>query len=293
MSIELEPMIGRPVGPRGIARHLGGGNEPVFSLCTMLTDWVEYRECIASFKARGFDETNCEFIVVDNSVANQADAYIACNEFLQAARGRYVVLCHQDVLLIEHDVKVLEEQLAKLDSMDPHWAICGNAGYTSDGWPVLNLEQNYGPEIQRGTLPMKVMSVDENFIVVRRLANLASSRDLHGYHHYGPDLCIVADVLGWSSYVIDFYLKHKSTGTIDERYTQSRNRIAAKYRRAFRSRWMHVVTQYPFLLSGVPVPDKLARLHRWFGRVVGAHPRGKHVMNPERRAQRYARETKS
>lgn len=254
----------------------------------MLTDWNEYRECIDSFKARGFDEACCEFIVLDNSAQNQADAYVALNEFLQAARGRWVVLCHQDVLLLEHGFDDLAARLAELEAIDPHWAVCGNAGYTEDGWPVLNLEQSYGAEIQRGELPTKVMSVDENFIVVRSLANLALSRDLHGYHHYGADLCIVADILGWNAYVIDFYVKHKSTGTIDERYTQSRDRIAAKYRRALRTRWMHVVTQYHFLLSGGALQHRFARAHNLIGKALGRYPRGHHVLDPERRARAYA-----
>lgn len=254
----------------------------------MLTDWDEYREWIASFQARGFGEDVCEFIVIDNSRENQADGYVAGNEFLQAARGRWVVLCHQDLLLMEHGRVELEARLTELETLDPHWAVCGNAGYTDDGWPVLNLEQSYGPEHQHGELPTKVMSVDENFIVVRRLANLAFSRDLHGFHHYGPDLCIVADILGWNSYVIDFYLKHKSTGTIDGRYTDSRDRVAAKYRRALRPRFMFVVTQYHFLLSGVPLHGRFARMHDLLSKALGKRPRGHYVLDPERRARAYA-----
>lgn len=288
MSGEWQAGYGELIGPRRLARRLGGARDPLFSICTMLTDWDEYHECIASFRARGFDEDRCEFIVVDNSVANQADGYVACNEFLQAARGRYVVLCHQDILLMEHGFADLEARLAELEEIDPHWAVCGNAGYTEDGWPVLGLEQAYGPERQHGELPTRVMSVDENFIVVRRLANLALSRDLHGYHHYGPDLCIIADILGWNVYVIDFYLKHKSTGTIDGRYTESRDRITAKYRRALRTRWMHVVTQYHFLLSGNPLEHRFARAHNLLGKALGKYPRGHHVLDPERRARAYA-----
>jgi hypothetical protein len=259
----------------------------------MLTNWAEYHECIASFEAHGFDARRCEFIVLDNSVENQADAYVALNEFLQAARGRYVVLCHQDLLLIDHGYDHLTSRLAELDTIDPHWAICGNAGYTDDGWPLLNLEQSYGPERQHGELPMQVMSVDENFIVVRRLANLALSRDLHGYHHYGPDLCLIADILGWNAYVIDFYLKHKSTGTIDERYTASRDRMVAKYRRAFRTRWMHVVTQYHFMISGQPLEHRFSRFHNLLGKLRGQYPRGHRVLDPEQRARVYERKRRS
>ena len=56
-----------------------------------------------------------------------------------------------------------------------------------------------------GELPAKVHTLDENFIVVRRAANLSLSHDLDGFHLYGTDLCLIADVLGGNRYVIDFH----------------------------------------------------------------------------------------
>ena len=55
-----------------------------------------------------------------------------------------------------------------------------------------------------GELPAKVHTVDENFIVVRRATNLSLSHDLDGFHLYGTDLCVIADILGGNCYVIDF-----------------------------------------------------------------------------------------
>ncbi len=59
-------------------------------------------------------------------------------------------------------------------------------------------------------LPIRVGSLDENFIVVKRQANLALSHDMSGFHLYGTDLCIIADILGRTSYVVDFHLCHKA-----------------------------------------------------------------------------------
>lgn len=255
---------GEPVGPRRLVRRLGGAPEPAFSLCVMLTDWAEYAECMASFRDGGFDAANCEFLILDNSARNQADGYVALNEFLQAARGRHVVLCHQDVLLLEDGCAALTARLEDLDAADPAWGVCGNAGHTHDGMQAICISHPHGErDITGEPFPRRVVSLDENFIVVRRLANLALSRDLSGFHHYGADLCTIADILGWNAYVIGFFLKHKSAGTIDAGYERSRRAIMAKYRRALRPRWVHVVTRHPFFISGFALHAPIAQWRRW------------------------------
>lgn len=280
---------GEPVGPGGIVRRLSGSTRPTFSVCTMVTDWDEYDGCMASFAQRGFDADTCEFIVLDNSAGNRADGYVALNEFLQAARGRFVLICHQDVLLLEHGRRELEERLAALDRHDPHWGVCGNAGYTADGWPVLNLSH---PAKERDVLgapfPVRVVSLDENFLLVRRAANLAVSRDLSGFHHYAVDLCTMADILGWNSYVIDFFLRHNSAGTLDASYDRSREAIAAKYARALRPRWAHVITLRPFLLSGSRLHHRLSGIQRRLGKLLGIYPRDHLLGDPTKRPVRPA-----
>lgn len=277
---------GEPVGPRGLARRLGGAMEPLFSICVMLTDWREYEECTTSFRGKGFDESCCEFIVLDNSAGNRADAYVALNEFLQAARGRYVILCHQDVLLLDDGRDELETWLAELERIDPAWGVCGNAGHSADGWPTICISHPYSArDIQGAPFPTRVVSLDENFMVVRRAANLALSRDLSGFHHYAADLCTIADILGWNAYVIGFFLKHKSGGTFDARYERSRALIAAKYRRALRPRWVHLITRRPFFISGLPLHARAARWQRMVGKLIGALPRDRDLSDPAKRAR--------
>lgn len=229
---------------------LSAPEKPAFSLCAMVTDWAKFDICRASLVDHGFLADDCEFLVIDNSAGNSADAYQATNAFLQAARAPYIVLHHQDVRLLEHGREQLEERLAALTGLDPDWALCGNAGAAPGGQTVLNLSHPANDlHVEGGPFPARVMSLDENFIVVRREANLATSHDLHGFHHYGVDLCLVAELLGWHAYVIDFLLRHDSSGTMDAVYWASRQAIAAKYRHAFRPRWIELVTHQPFYVS--------------------------------------------
>jgi hypothetical protein len=101
-----------------------------------------------------------------------------------------------------------------------------------------------------------VQALDENFMIVRRSANLALSHDLQGFHLYGTDMCLIADVLGRSLYVIDFHLRHKSGGVLDKSFFEIRERLIRKYRVAFRSRWVTTPCTSQFI-SGVPLLGRL------------------------------------
>jgi hypothetical protein len=276
---------GTTVGPRKLVQRLGGPIAPVFSICVMLTDWVEYDECMASFRAHGFDEDGCEFLVMDNSATNQADAYVALNEFLQAATGIYVVLCHQDLLLLDAGRVELEARLAELDRIAPNWGVCGNAGSMDDGWPAIGLAHP-DETLVAGNLPQKVVSLDENFLVARRIANLALSRDLSGFHHYGSDICTVAAILGWEAYAIDFLLLHKSHGTFDDSWARSNAAIEAKYARALAPRRVHLVNGRSFLLGGTQVGRRLARVAQVIGKASGLVAKNRDHYNAAKRTRR-------
>lgn len=255
---------GVPVGPRKLVLRLySAQGNPRFSLCILVTNWQQFNDCLTSFRRCGFDDTCCEILVIDNSVRNQADAYVGLNEFLQAADGDYVILMHQDVTLIDDGRIELELRLKELTELDPRWGLCGNAGCTPDATPVLFLSHPVSDDhICGGPFPAAVGSLDENFIVVRKAANLALSRDLQGFHHYGADLCIIADILGWTAYVIAFKLRHHSGGTVDESYCRSGRAISRKYAVALRSRWVNLVTERPFYISGSRVSSARAHASR-------------------------------
>lgn len=209
-----------------------------FSIGTLVTDWSQYEAMKASFRAHGFTDIDCEFLVIDNTHGRGTDAYHGLNQVLDDARGAYVILCHQDVVLVDDDRRVLEQRLAELTELDRRWAVAGNAGGTESGNLVIRISDKHGENQRIGSFPARVVSLDENFMVVRRGSRVGFSGDLEGFHFYGADICVVADILGLTSYVIDFHLRHLGGGAKGQAFAQSRQAFKAKWRRALRHRYI-------------------------------------------------------
>jgi hypothetical protein len=238
--------------------------EPTYSICTMVTRHDEYEAMVASFRAGGFDDA--EFLHVDNSSKNVADAYTALNLFLAEARRPYLILCHQDILLLEDGRQRLDQLVAELSAKHPKWALAGNAGVTPGGRQAIRITDPHGSNQARGgPFPVRAAALDENFIVARRSANLALSIDLSGFHLYGTDMCLHADSLGWEAYVIDFHLHHKSRGNIDESLRASRKAMSDKYLRLMTVRWHPSLFGYPIYLGPSRLLRFIARLARKAG----------------------------
>jgi hypothetical protein len=209
-----------------------------YTIASVVNDKTQYAAMIASFKAHGFGPEDCEYLFVDNSTTNQMCCYRGLNRMLDDARGDIIILCHQDVLLFDDGRAELDTLLQHLESKDPNWAVAGNAGGIALGKYAVRISDPHGLNANIGPFPARVASLDENFIVVKRSARLSFSRDLTGFHFYGTDICVMADVLGYSSYVIDFHLKHLGKGIINETFHTCRKNLIEKYARAFRPRWI-------------------------------------------------------
>src|SRR5215472_6574973 len=115
-----------------------------YSICTIVTQPDQYAEMITSFKNRGFDARDCEFLYLDNSQGNEFDAYTGINMFLNVARGKFIILCHQDVLLIDDGRANLDAALEKLTRLDPTWGVCGNAGVNGLGQTAIRISDPHG-----------------------------------------------------------------------------------------------------------------------------------------------------
>lgn len=209
-----------------------------FSICTLVTRKEEYQEMMQSFVKKGFTEDCCEYLYIDNSEITTFDAYQGLNIFLQKAKGKFIILCHQDIIIHDNDKNELVKMIEEVENKDSNWAILANAGGVNLKWIATHITQNSGRIISEEYLPLRVKTVDENFIVAKNSANLALSRDLKGFHFYGTDLCLIADILGFNSYVIGFNLTHKSNGKIDQSFHDSRKAIKYKYKHALRKRFV-------------------------------------------------------
>lgn len=252
---------------------------PRYSICTFVIKKSQYEEMIESFVLAGFKPDICEYLYIDNSERNKYDAFAGVNKFLATAKADYIILCHQDIVLHDHQIEHLDKIIEDISQIDPSWALLGNAGGFAPGKFAIRItDPNYGQNAKIGRLPQKVTSLDENFIVIRRSANIGTSNDLNGFHMYGTDLCILAGIQGYSAYVVDFHLWHKcgasqvNGGAFINSYPDFRKKSLSKYTRALSPAWIQSTCTIMYI-SGSRIKNFLfnrkhiysiqKRIHRW------------------------------
>lgn len=190
-----------------------------YTFCTLVTRFDEYLEMVESAKNKGFVGNDIEFLYFDNQGKNNVDGYLGINVALQKAQGEYLIFCHQDVMFSDDDRETLDIRLKELEDRDSNWAVCGNAGKTKYGTLKIRITEPRMQNYSIGNFPEKVISLDENFLILNRKKYFStSSALLHGFHLYALDLCQNAITLGLSCYVIDFHLLHKSLGNLNQGY---------------------------------------------------------------------------
>jgi len=220
---------------------------PKYSICTIVTDRNRYQQMLESFADGGFNNNIAEYLYIDNIVANAVDAYTGINKFLSVAKGQYIIVCHQDILLGYDRIEQLEKCISQLNELDPNWALLGNAGGVRLGKVASRITDPHGDNTRVGNFPAMVQSLDENFILIRKEANLGTSKDLHGFHLYGLDLCLLAMIRGYSAYVVDFHLRHLSPGKFDEDYHACKNIVIEKYQKVLRGKFYQTTGTFLYL----------------------------------------------
>ncbi|RME59601.1 hypothetical protein D6779_03850, partial [Candidatus Parcubacteria bacterium] len=242
-----------------------------FSVCTLVTDQLMYEQMRASFNAKGFEESQCEFIYLDNRIRNQMSASDALNLMISRSSGKYIIACHQDIRLIDTFDNLISK-LEELDRIDPAWAVAGNAGGKGYRETRMHITGGDGKEVCIGTFPEKVDSLDENFLVIRRDTAVGFAHNNKGFHFYGADICLNASMRGYNCYVIDFHLVHLSGGKLDEEFWAQKLDFERRYRRFFRTRWLTTTcTPIPLTRSSIlgsllkildPVGKRIKRFQR-------------------------------
>ena len=205
-----------------------------FSICCLVSSLGQYHKVRNAYSAQGFNAENAEFLICDNSQENVHDAFEAVRIFMREARGRYVLIAHQDAYPLEPCSKLVE-RLNSLEKADPMWGVAGNSGVERGRWLSLHgsLEMPGGIKIEMKCPFERVTNLDENVLLVRNGTGITVSGDLRGYHLYGADLCLVADRLGFSSYVLDYRWHHESYGTIGDDFFFSKKKLVSKLERHY------------------------------------------------------------
>ena len=218
----------------------------MYSVCTLVSDTTEYTVMVNSYVQAGFTADICEFLYVDNSQGNKYDAFAGLNKLIDRASGEYLILSHQDVELVYDKEPELQQRIQGMNALDANWAVLANAG-GADVKRIYRRISHPHDNLNQGPFPQKVISVDENFILLKKKAGLRFSTDLEGFHLYGTDICLVAEQKGYTCYVIDFHLLHKSTGNINESFFRVRKLMMQKYAPILTPRYIRTTCTHMFI----------------------------------------------
>lgn len=269
----LNPLVAQRVGrlvaslgARGLKPRASLGTAvrqsvPSFDICTFVTDEAQYAAMRTSFDAAGFVPPLARFVELrDRRTPDGSDPYAFIASLSSHAERPYVVLAHQDVRLDQGvGVDDLLQVLQELDEIDPHWVVAGNAGGLHDQGGVRRLRDPWSDAETDRELPIRVVSLDENFLVFNPAHDPRVSPGLDGFHFYATDVCLNALLDGGSAYVIDFALTHLSSGRRGHEYEALRDRFAEAWNRRF-------------LFAIVRTPTELFYFSRWriIRRVLGS-----------------------
>ncbi|MES2916787.1 MAG: hypothetical protein V4753_16865 [Pseudomonadota bacterium] len=235
-----------------VARYIttADASDLTFSVCSLVQSQQKYDRLLASFARQGFTAENSEFLAADNRDVNRFDGFSWHKALLAEARGRFVIFCHDDIELLDQGFAELLGWTRWLDETDPHWLVAGIAGgvWRTESHPkpalALHITDKFGGNRRRGTLPSRVESLDECFTLMRRARPVISAYDIGGFHLYGTDLCLQAELLGGSAYAIDFHLRHTGQGIAGGLYRSVRRRFVRKYETYFPKRKLNTVNGF-------------------------------------------------
>ncbi len=233
-------------------------DEKLFSICCLASRRDELDAMVASAQKAGFSDSHCEYLFIDNIQENKYDAYEGTNRFLNKATGKYILLVHQDILFEFDTMDRLLARIEEVNRLDPDWAVLGNVGYRAEdiNTQYVKISDPFMDNQTKGPFPVKVTSLDENFLVVKNSANLALSNDIGHFHLYATELCLQAQQLGYSAYVIDFHLRHKSGGYVNQSFLETKKRFIKSYEKKLKTKFLRTPCTVMFL-SGSAMLNRL------------------------------------
>jgi|Cruoilmetagenom7_1024161.scaffolds.fasta_scaffold01801_4 hypothetical protein len=230
-------------------RFINGTKNPqkVFSILSLVQDENRYKRVVESAINHGFDLERCEFVAIDNRQGPEFDGYTWIRPAVLEAKGAYLVFTHDDIEFSDDGYEELHKRLDELEQLDPNWMIAGIAGgaYRSANRTkdvVARITDKSGNGRREGNFPHRVDAVDECFFIMKRDRFVVPSIDLSGFHFFASDLCLLAEVMGGTAYVIDFLLTHHGDSARGKTYKIGKRTLKDKYSTVFPGRNFHTTT---------------------------------------------------
>jgi hypothetical protein len=147
-------------------------------------------------------------ILVQKNFSSATKAY---NDAIDRARNDLIVLCHQDMFLPEAWLNQLQNAIRQLETLDPNWGVIGPGGITRDGQGQGHLySSGLGVIGTPFPEPMRVQTLDEIVLVLRKSSGLRFDDHLPHFHLYGTDICLQAAKRDMNCYAISAFCIHNT-----------------------------------------------------------------------------------
>ena len=210
------------------------------SLICVYNNQKQMEEMVESTKNQ---DMAIEYIMIDNTKKAFPSAAQAITYGVQKAKNNVVVFLHQDIEFLSENV--LNDIFTYL-TQNPN-SLVGAAGVKKN-FGILNQKKVYSnifheaskervtstPLLQE---PMAVFTLDECLIATTKEALQKISFDTKvcdGWHLYGADLCMQAQLKSMAVMVLPMSLWHKSAGKIDSSYFDCMKILSKKYEKNFK-----------------------------------------------------------
>lgn len=147
-------------------------------------------------------------IIVQEGFRSAAQAY---NDAIRQSASDLIVFAHQDVILPEHWLFELRNAVERLDSDNPNWGVLGCWGVKSDGSFAGHIYSTGLGILGRAfDHPVRVQTLDEVVLILRKSSGIRFDERIGGYHFYGSAVCMAASLLGRVCYAIPAFCIHNT-----------------------------------------------------------------------------------
>jgi hypothetical protein len=190
-----------------------------FSFVSLIRDDEKYQQFLASLAAQE-GNASYEVIPIPNYFNQINSAFKGLNIGTDLADGKYIIYCHDDIVLSSNWLERLKHHIKNLENSNIQWGVIGPAGITLDeqGAYFLTTEQNQNiklldPSVINDKEFYEVSTLDELCLIVKKSSGLRfSEKTLSGFHFYGANLCLQAKQRGLRNFAIDCWTWHQSDG---------------------------------------------------------------------------------
>lgn len=228
----------------------------ILGIVTLKNDDATYARMRSSLE-RQAPPGSFEFIAVEADKEGW-NAAQGLNRGIEKSAAEWVVCVHQDVIFPD---SWYSSFTAKLRELPDRVRVAGLVGVRPNGAYAGHIKDPHGHAAWR-PLPRQVISVDEHLIAIRKTPGLAFDPATPGFHCYGADICLSAEVMGYAAYVVDAPVVHLSKGKIDTSFGSASAWLLEKWGKGMN----YVIPTCAFLierkLSSNFLKRKIIRLRR-------------------------------